>query len=92
MAELSFVKEGSKYVCEIQVTSDFNLHIERSENGFLYVQQKTTYDGEYDSISGANFAPHDRVVDVDFVASIYPKYIKIVSEVLPTIGVVTFAQ
>lgn len=91
MAELSFVKEGSKYVCEIQVTSDFNLHIERKDKGVLYVQQKTTYEGTYDSISGANFAPHDSVIDVDFVASIYPKYIKIVSEVEPTMAVVTFA-
>lgn len=90
--ELSFVKEGSKYVCEIQVTSDFNLHIEREEKGFLYVQQKTTSNGNYDSVRNANFAPSDNVIDYDFTALVYPKWIKIVTEVESTVGVVTFAQ
>ncbi len=90
--ELSFVKSGSKYVCEIQVTSDFNLHIEREDSGFLYVQQRTTSEGEYDSINGADFAPSDSIIDVDFTALVYPKWIKIVSEKEPKIGVVTFAE
>lgn len=90
MAELVFVKEGSKYVCEIQVTSDFNLHIERDEKGFLYVQQRTTSNGEYDSINDANFAPSDLIIDVDFTALVYPKWIKIVSEKEPSRGVVTY--
>lgn len=90
--ELSFVKEGSKYVCEIQVTSDFNLHIEREGKGFLYVQQKTTSNGNYDSVRNANFAPSDNVIDYDFTGVIYPKSIRVVSEVEPTLAVVTFAQ
>ena len=88
--ELSFIKSGSKYVCEVQVTSDFNLHIEREDSGFLYVQQRTTFDGEYDSVSGADFSPSDTIIDVDFTALVYPKWIKIVTEVEPTLAVVTF--
>lgn len=88
--ELSFVKEGGKYSAEFEVTADFNLHIERDTNGFLFVQQRTASSGQYDSIQGANFTPSDRVVDIDFVGAVYPKWIKIVSEVEPTMAVVNF--
>lgn len=91
MAELSFVKEGSKYVAEFEAASDFNLHIERNDRGFLYVEQRTSPNGKYDSVQGANFAHSDGVIDIDFAAVIYPKYIKVVSEVEPIMGVVTFA-
>lgn len=35
MVELSFLKSGSKYICEFEVSSDFNLHIE-FENKYQY--------------------------------------------------------
>jgi hypothetical protein len=38
--ELSFVKEGGRYSAEFEATSDFNLHIEREDDGFLFVKQK----------------------------------------------------
>lgn len=88
--ELSFVKEGGKYSAEFEVTADFNLHIERDTNGFLFVQQRTASSGQYDSIQGVNFAPNDIVIDIDFVGVVYPKWIKVVSEVEPTVAVVTF--
>lgn len=90
--ELSFVKEGGKYSAEFEVTSDFNLHIERDTNGFLFVQQRTASSGQYDSIQRANFTPSDLIIDIDFVGAVYPKRIKIVSEAEPTLAVVTFAQ
>ena len=88
--ELSFVKEGGKYSAEFEVTADFNLHIERDTNGFLFVQQRTASSGQYDSIQGANFTPSDIVIDIDFVGAVYPKWIKIVSEAEPTMAVVNF--
>lgn len=78
--ELNFENQGTKWVAEFKVTSDFNLHIEREEKGFLFVQQRTTPDGEYDSVKGANFAPSDMVIDMDYPALIYPKWIRVVSE------------
>ena len=87
--ELNFEKQGTKWVAEFKVTSDFNLHIEREEAGFLFVQQRTTPDGEYDSVNGANFSPSDGVIDMDFVALVYPKWIKVVSEAEVTMGIVT---
>ena len=88
--ELSFVKEGRRYFAEFKATSDFNLHIEKTGSGFLYVQQKTVENAEYDSIRGATFAQSDVVIDIDFTALVYPKWIKIVTEVEPTLAVVTY--
>lgn len=86
--ELNFTKVGDKYVAEFKATADFNLHIERSESGFLFVNQRTTSSGAYDSIKGASFNYGDPVVDMDFVGTIYPKYIQVVSKVMPTMAVV----
>lgn len=87
--ELTFRKEGSKYIAEFVVAADFNLHLEREDDGFLYVQQRTSTSGQYDSIKGCNFAPKDNVVDYDFAGVVYPKYIKVISEVMPTSAIVT---
>ena len=90
--ELNFTKEGKRWVAIFDATSDFNLHIEKEHNGFLFVSQRTSSQGEYDSINGADFSKVDKVIDFDFSGVVYPKSIKIESEVEPTIGVVTFAQ
>ena len=39
MATLTFNKVGDKYVAEFEATSDFAIHIERNESGFLYMEQ-----------------------------------------------------
>jgi len=90
--ELAFNQVGNSYVAEFEAQGDFNLHIEREESGFLMVNQRTTPEGKYDSIRGGNFNYGDNVVDVDFVGSIYPKYIQVVSKVQPSLAVVTFAE
>ena len=87
--ELNFEKQGTKWVAEFKVTGDFNLHIEREEKGFLFVQQRTTDVGEYDSVNGANFSPTDSVIDITLWDLVYPKYIKVVSEAEVTMGIVT---
>jgi hypothetical protein len=92
MATLTFNQVGDKYVAEFEATTDFNLHIERNESGFLYVNQRTTSSGAYDSIKGASFNYGDAVVDMDFTGAIYPKYIQVVSKVMPTLAVVTYPQ
>ena len=88
MAELSFTNEGSKYVCEFEVSSDFNLHLERDKGGFLFLYQRSSDGGSYDSVGDAKFAPHDSIIDYDCTALVYPKFIKVVSEVEPTYGAV----
>lgn len=90
--ELNFTQVGDKYVAEFEVTSDFNLHIEREGSGYLFVNQRTTAEGKYDSIRSGSFNYGDPVVDVDFVSSIYPKYIQVVSKIKPTMAVVTAGE
>lgn len=89
--ELIFNKIGNKYVSEFVVTSDFNLHIERPEGGIINVYQRTSSEGEYAIIDEFD-AGGKSVFDIDFTALVYPKWIKIVSEKEPKVGVVTFAE
>lgn len=89
MVELSFLKSGSKYICELEVSSDFNLHIEREKGGYLFLYQRSSEGGNYDSVGDAKFAPQDLVVDYDCSAIVYPKCIKIVSEVEPSYAAIT---
>lgn len=89
--ELTFTKVGDKYVALFTVTSDFNIHIEKS-GGRVVLFQSSIENGEYDYVSGATIADTDGVFDSDFTALIYPKYIKMVADVMPTKAVVTFAE
>lgn len=89
--ELTFTKVGDKYVAQFAVTSDFNIHIEKS-GGRIVLFQSSIENGEYDYVSGATIADTDGVFDSDFTALIYPKYIKMVADVMPTKAVVTFAE
>ena len=89
--ELTFNKIGNKYISEFEVTSDFNLHIERPEGGIINVYQRTSSEGEYAIIDGFD-TDGKSVLDIDFTALVYPKWIKIISEKEPKVGVVTFAQ
>ena len=89
--ELTFTKDGDKYVTSFAVTSDFNIHIEKS-GGRVVLFQSSIENGEYDYVSGATIADTDGVFDSDFTALVYPKYIKMVADVMPTKAVVTFAE
>ena len=89
--ELTFIKNGKKWIAEFEVTSDFNIHIEKP-NGEIYLEQRTTPTGEYDSVNQVYFGAYDKTIDIDFTALVYPKYIRLVSEVEPTMAVVTLAN
>ena len=89
--DLTFKKTGNSYIADFEASSDFNLHIEKGA-GYIYIEQSTVLDGEYDSVKGIDFVPADPVIDIDMTALVYPKYIRIKSRVLPTKAVVTFNQ
>lgn len=80
----------SGYEAEFEATADFNLHIERKKGGALLFYQKGVSDGEYDLVSDSGYYNFKEVIDLDFTALVYPKWIKVVSEVEVTMGVVTF--
>lgn len=35
--ELTFIKQDNYYIADFEVTSDFNIHIEKKE-GYLYIE------------------------------------------------------
>lgn len=85
--DLTFNKEGENFVAEFEATADFNLHIERNKGGniLLYVR---TQGGGYDIVDDFGVQKHQGVIDYDCTALVYPKWIKIVSEVEPTYAAV----
>jgi hypothetical protein len=78
------------YEVEFEASSDFSIHIERPEGGRFLVYQKSVADGKYDIVDGIGYKDHKDVIDIDFVGAVYPKWIKVVSEVEPTMAVVNF--
>lgn len=74
--EINFEKQGATYVAQFEVPGDFNLHLERSNGGVVKVYQRGCSSGEYDL---AYTAVLDKIIDYDFGALVYPKYIKVVS-------------
>ena len=91
MEHLTFLNQGGAYVAEFVATTNFNLHIEKTDGGGLFFYQKSIYDGNYAPIKGIEFGKHDYCLDEDFSGVVYPKYIKIVSNTMPEVAVVTFA-
>lgn len=90
--ELTFTKTDGKWVAEFEATADFNLHIERDEIKDLRLYQKGALNGNYEYVREQGYNAIRKTFDSDFSALVYPKWIKIVSEVQPTMAVVTFAQ
>lgn len=88
--EIKFNQVGNLWVAEFEVTSDFNLHIERDAEGKLDIYQKTA-GNQYEYIYDIGYLNNRMVYDSDFTALIYPKYIKIKSAVKPIVAIVTFA-
>lgn len=86
---LTFTQEADFWVSEFTAAADFNLHIEKGE-GSIYIYQRTTSEGEYDYVRAMGSSTYDKVVDIDFVGVVYPKWIKVVSYAEPTMAVVTF--
>ena len=88
--EILFEKKDSAWVSEFEATGDFNIHIERVSIGRFLVYQKSVADGNWAIVDGLGHKDHKAVIDLDFTALVYPKWIKVVSEVEVTMGVVTF--
>lgn len=83
--KLTFNKIENKYVSEFEVTSDFNLHVERPNGGLFNIYQRTSASGKYAKINEFN-TDGKSVVDVDFTGIVYPKSIKVVTNVEPVVA------
>lgn len=104
MAGLKFVENSNthKYVAEVVVNSDFNVHLERVSGGGIEIFQKqgeyteavdnrTAVDRGFDSVLLPSNVAYDagKVFDYDFQAFVYPKTIRIESGSAVTVGTVT---
>ena len=92
--ELTFVQSGQEngkplYVAEFEVGAEFNLHIERASEGRLRVYQRTSASGKYAPVDSFGYQDNKAVIDYDFSGSIFPKRIRVTSEVQPTLAIVT---
>lgn len=86
---LHFERRNGYFISEFEVTNDFNLHIEKDPIGQFIVYQRTA-GGAYDLV--ADFGKNkgdDPIIDYDFSALVYPKWIKIKSAVKPLIATIT---
>lgn len=70
--ELTFLKDGNKWVAEFEVTGDFNIHIEKGA-GSLSVLQTSVPGGKYDNVPSLYMSNVDTTMDKDVTALIYPK-------------------
>lgn len=88
---ISFENVDNLWVAEFEVKSDFNIHLERDAEGRLNIYQRTAGE-KYELMYGTGFLDRKTVYDCDFTSLVYPKSIKIVSAVNPTLTVVTAAS
>jgi hypothetical protein len=78
--ELVFNEVAEKvFEAEFEATGDFNLHLERENTGSLVVSQRGSASGEYVSSFALSTYEGQRVIDYDFGALVYPKWIKVTS-------------
>lgn len=79
--ELVFIEvvEGKKWEAEFQAPSDFNLHVERESGSYITLSQRGTENGEYATAWAKGTYEGQSVIDYDFGALIYPKWIKVTS-------------
>lgn len=90
--DLTFTKTGGMYVAEFDVTADFNLHLEGIQVENITIMQKGAGNG-YDVVRNIPKTPGiSNNFDFDFSALVYPKRIKVVSKVEPSLAVVTISQ
>ena len=78
---VEFTKTGEVYRGEFTVTSDFNLHMEKEQAGNTRVYIKGVADGEYASANFPSAYSYNAIIDYDFSTVIYPKYLRIDSDV-----------
>lgn len=90
--ELVFNKIENEWVAEFEATSDFNLHLERKDTGSLVVSQSGVQGGAYSTAFVKGHYEGQAVIDYDFGALVYPKWIKVTSGSEVVNGIVTFAE
>jgi hypothetical protein len=74
--ELTFNKEGDKWVAECEVSGDFNFHVEKKGGAFCTFVT-SVQGGDYDVVRSLYMSTDDGVMDKDVTALYYPKYLRV---------------
>lgn len=83
--KIVFLEQGGSYVAEFQVDSAFALHLEGVREDQVTLYQRSGDSSRYDTIIDFRRRPvYDDVMDYESDVLVSPKYIMIVSDVLPT--------
>lgn len=86
--ELNFFKIDDLWVAEFEVAGDFNLHIERANEGRMRIYQRTS-GVKYKNVDATGWLDKILVYDSDFAGVVYPKTIKVESKSKPHVAIVT---
>lgn len=93
MATLNFtnkkVAENNVWEAIAEVNADFNIHIEVASQGNIEICAGTVNNGKKKIIYSA---PEGDVLDQDFHAGVYPKYLRVRCWSQPTMGVITESE
>lgn len=89
--DLSFKEQNGEFISEFSVTGDFSLHIEKGF-GNVSLYQKSVETGEYDFTCILSKNPTASVIDTLVPVLVPPMYLKIVSDTMPMMAVVTVGE
>lgn len=90
--KLEFNKTNQNvYEAIFEATADFNIHLERKSTGIFIIKQSSIVDGAFDDAFNLGINARE-VIDYDFGALVYPKYIKVVSGSIVSKAELTFAD
>ena len=90
--ELTFTykPEQKLYIAEFRADKEFNIHIERPEPGYISMQQNSAEGGKYAAVDDWGTQNNDKlIIDYESGYFVTPKFIKIISKVLPTYAAIT---
>lgn len=90
--ELTFTykPELKLYIAEFRADKEFNIHIERPEPGYISMQQNSAEGGKYAAVDDWGTQNNDKlIIDYESGYFVTPKFIKIISKVLPTYAAIT---
>ena len=87
---VTFSKQDGRWIADVIIEGDFNLHVEKGA-GIFAVSQSGVSGGKYDIVENMRVAHNDEVWDVDVAALVYPKYLRLeaYTESAPTV-IVTY--
>lgn len=78
--DINFIKQGDTYEAEFALQENAALHLETEGGKSVRLHQRSTSEGKYVQV-GSIVCDSQGTIDIDITAAVFPKYIKLVSDV-----------